>query len=114
MIKALRTEHEVYVEYRSGPRELYDLRTDPYQLQNMYATADPAHIADLSQRLAELAVPAAPGIPGDFNFDGFVDAADYVTWRKTDGTPAGYNVWRTHFGQPAGRRRGCRCKCHSS
>ena len=29
VILALRTEHEVYVEYRSGPRELYDLRTDP-------------------------------------------------------------------------------------
>lgn len=56
VIKALRTEHEVYVEYQSGPRELYDLRTDPYQLQNMYATADPAHIAELSQRLAVLAV----------------------------------------------------------
>jgi hypothetical protein len=55
VVKALRTEHEVYVEYASGPRELYDLRTDPYQLQNIYATADPAHIADLSRRLAELA-----------------------------------------------------------
>jgi hypothetical protein len=56
VIKALRTEHEVYVEYASGPRELYDLRTDPYQLQNIYASADPGHIAALSQRLAELAV----------------------------------------------------------
>lgn len=56
VILGLRTEHEVYVEYRSGPRELYDLRTDPYQLQNVYATADPGHIAELSQRLAELAV----------------------------------------------------------
>jgi N-acetylglucosamine-6-sulfatase len=56
VILALRTEHEVYVEYRSGPRELYDLRSDPYQLQNLYATADPDHIAELSQRLAELAV----------------------------------------------------------
>ncbi len=56
VILALRTEHEVYVEYRSGPRELYDLRTDPYQLQNLYATADPGHIAALSRRLAELAV----------------------------------------------------------
>jgi hypothetical protein len=56
VIKALRTEHEVYVEYRSGPRELYDLRTDPYQLQNVYATADPGHLAELSRRLAELAV----------------------------------------------------------
>ncbi|HVK18106.1 MAG TPA: hypothetical protein VM533_14260, partial [Fimbriiglobus sp.] len=54
--KALRTEYEVYVEYRSGPRELYDLRTDPDQLHNLYATADPGHIADLSRRLAELAV----------------------------------------------------------
>jgi Sulfatase len=56
VIKAVRTENEMYVEYRSGPRELYDLTTDPYQLQNTYATADPAHIAELSQRLAELAV----------------------------------------------------------
>ena len=40
----------------SGPRELYDLRTDPNELQNIYATADPDHIADLSRRLAELAV----------------------------------------------------------
>ena len=56
VILAVRTEHEVYVEYRSGPRELYDLRTDPYQLRNIYTTADPAHIAQLSQRLAELAV----------------------------------------------------------
>jgi hypothetical protein len=56
VILAVRTENEVYVEYRSGPRELYDLRTDPYQLQNIYTTADPAHIAELSQRLAELAV----------------------------------------------------------
>jgi N-acetylglucosamine-6-sulfatase len=61
VIKALRTEHEVYVEYASGPRELYDLRTDPYQLQNVYATADPGHIADLSRRLAELA--ASTGNP---------------------------------------------------
>jgi N-acetylglucosamine-6-sulfatase len=55
VIKAVRTEHEVYVEYASGPRELYDLRADPYQLQNVYATADPAHIAELSARLAALA-----------------------------------------------------------
>jgi hypothetical protein len=41
-------------------------------------------------------------IPGDFNHDGSVDAADYVIWRKTDGTAAGYNAWRTHFGQPPG------------
>ena len=46
--------------------------------------------------------PSAVGLPGDFNRDGKVDAADYVVWRKTDGTPGGYTEWRTNFGQPAG------------
>jgi hypothetical protein len=41
-------------------------------------------------------------LPGDYNHNGAVDAADYVVWRKTEGTPAGYNAWRTHFGQPSG------------
>ena len=31
---------------------------------------------------------------GDYNMDGNVNAADYVVWRKTDNTPAGYNTWR--------------------
>ena len=54
---------------------------------------------------------------GDFNNDGKVDAGDYATWRKNNGTnnalandnglgtPVGtghYNLWRTHFGQTAG------------
>ena len=37
-------------------------------------------------------------LPGDFNHDGKVDAADYVMWRKNDGTPAGYDTWRANFG----------------
>jgi probable HAF family extracellular repeat protein len=41
-------------------------------------------------------------LPGDFNFDGSVDAADYVVWRKTDGTPDGYNTWRAKFGATLG------------
>ena len=40
----------------------------------------------------------AVSIPGDFNHDGNVDSADYVAWRKTDGTQVGYNTWRSHFG----------------
>jgi hypothetical protein len=56
-----------------------------------------------------------PILPGDYNSDGTVDAADYVVWRKTlgrivplataadgngDGTidPEDYHVWRTNFG----------------
>jgi hypothetical protein len=41
-------------------------------------------------------------IPGDFNLDGMVDAADYVAWRKKDGSPSGYNRWRANFGRTAG------------
>jgi hypothetical protein len=46
--------------------------------------------------------PSGGGLEGDFNNDGRVDAADYVVWRKTDGTPAGYNLWKANFGRTAG------------
>jgi hypothetical protein len=40
---------------------------------------------------------------GDFNFDGVVDAADYVAWRKYYGSQEGYDTWRHHFGEhPSG------------
>ena len=39
--------------------------------------------------------------PGDYNQDGNIDAADYVVWRKTDGTQTGYDTWRAHFDQGA-------------
>ena len=42
------------------------------------------------------------GLPGDYNQDGTVDSADYVVWRKTDGTQSGFDTWRAHFGQTAG------------
>jgi arabinogalactan endo-1,4-beta-galactosidase len=45
-------------------------------------------------------------VPGDFNHDGAVNFADYVSWRETDGTPAGYDTWREHFGQVAGSASG--------
>jgi uncharacterized protein YjbI with pentapeptide repeats len=65
--------------------------SSPYiwNLSNLYTTG-------------EVTLAALSAIPGDYNNNGVVDAADYVVWRKTDGTPAGYNVWRTHFGQTPG------------
>jgi PEP-CTERM motif len=42
------------------------------------------------------------GLDGDFNNDGKVDAADYVVWRKTDGTQPGYDEWRANFGRTSG------------
>jgi hypothetical protein len=57
---------------------------------------------------AALAINAAaveaPGLEGDYNADGIVDAADYVLWRKspaTFGQAAGYSVWRSNFGRRA-------------
>ena len=41
------------------------------------------------------------GLGGDFNHDGKVNGADYVTWRKGLGTTYvqnDYNVWRSNFG----------------
>jgi len=48
-----------------------------------------------------LAMPPA-GLPGDFNEDGAVNAADYVVWRTNDGSPAGFEEWRTNFGRTSG------------
>jgi arylsulfatase A-like enzyme len=61
--KVLRTRHEVYVEYADGFRELYDLRTDPYQLNNVFASADKGHVKNLSERLAELLVSGGESSP---------------------------------------------------
>jgi hypothetical protein len=47
-----------------------------------------------------------PAPPGDYNIDGAVDAADYVLWRKTDGTSPGYEAWREHFGALPGAGTG--------
>jgi hypothetical protein len=70
--------------------------------------------------LGIITVPAA-GLPGDFNSDGKVDAGDYVTWKKNDGTnnalandnglgtpigPAHYDLWRANFGNPPGAGSG--------
>jgi autotransporter-associated beta strand protein len=45
----------------------------------------------------------AAGLAGDYNFDGVVDGADYIVWRKGPGYLASqYDLWRTNFGAPAG------------
>jgi T5SS/PEP-CTERM-associated repeat protein len=44
-------------------------------------------------------------LPGDFNEDGSVDAADYVVWRKGLGTiytPSDFGLWRANFGRTSG------------
>jgi N-acetylglucosamine-6-sulfatase len=60
--RALRSEHELYVEWDTGERELYDYRTDPFELDNALAdwsgtpTTDALMRADVfHRRLGELA-----------------------------------------------------------
>ena len=50
----MRTGEHLYVEYGTGERELYDLKGDPYQLDNRYDDADPELLGHLRRRLAAL------------------------------------------------------------
>jgi hypothetical protein len=44
-----------------------------------------------------------PTLPGDYNKDGAVNAADYVVWQKgIAGAGSTYNTWRTNFGRTSG------------
>ena len=53
-LEAVRTGDLLYVEYGNGERELYDLKEDPHQLENLYETADPELLRRLQGRLAAL------------------------------------------------------------
>jgi len=50
----VRTAQRKYVEYQSGFRELYDMETDPYELDNGYSAAEPTLVARLHSRLKAL------------------------------------------------------------
>jgi N-acetylglucosamine-6-sulfatase len=52
--QAVRTDTHKYVEYNNGETELYDLEADPYELDNIYESADPALLVDLKARLEAL------------------------------------------------------------
>ena len=46
----------------------------------------------------------APGLDGDYNDSGNVDALDYAVWREgnsPDSSIAGYNLWKANFGSSA-------------
>src|SRR5262249_44873473 len=78
----------------------------------------PSLVFTVFDNLVVTDVPAA-GLPGDFNSDGKVDAADYAKWRKNevanaalpnDGGAADqatrYTLWRSNFGNPPGSGSG--------
>jgi N-acetylglucosamine-6-sulfatase len=49
--EAVRTGDQTYVRWKTGERELYDLRRDPYELENVSDEADPLTIARLKTRV---------------------------------------------------------------
>jgi N-acetylglucosamine-6-sulfatase len=51
---ALITNRYTYVEYETGERELYNRQEDPYQLESIHKTADPALLQALHARLMTL------------------------------------------------------------
>jgi hypothetical protein len=82
---------------------------------DVYAPSDPflilvnnGFLEGLQMIEGALAINAAAvdaSLPGDFNGDGTVDAADYTVWRDGLGstyTQAHYTEWKNHFGQSAG------------
>ena len=53
----------------------------------------------------EVTLAAIRDLPGDFNDNGVVDAADYTVWRDGLGsiyTQADYAIWKAHFGETSG------------
>jgi len=60
--EAIRTERYLYVQYLNGWRELYDLRTDPYELDNVAGTPAWAAVErSLGARLRALLLRGGPG-----------------------------------------------------
>jgi len=53
-LEAIRTEEHLYVEYGTGERELYDLKKDPYQVDNVYENARTDLVRRTEGRLAAL------------------------------------------------------------
>ena len=71
-------------------------------LGNNFTTSIPGRM------MFEYVLTPVPDLPGDYNHNGIVDAADYVVWRKglgTTYTQADYDVWRATSAKPPAAAR---------
>jgi len=82
-----------------------------YMLGLQTVTGTGAGLVNLEIESIRVMLPAPPGVSGDYNGNGVVDAADYVLWRnggplQNDPTPgvqaADYTYWRSRFGATSG------------
>lgn len=73
------------------------------QPEGVYGSADLGGLLITGSGTLTVTEEPGVGLDGDHNGDGFVDAADYVIWRKSPGDfggdPDGYNDFVTHFGE---------------
>jgi hypothetical protein len=86
---------------------------DPANSENQFGDVLSLRDVDFYFAWVSFTNPLQLGIPGDYNANGTVDAADYVLWRDhlnaavtlpNDSTPgtvvqADYDVWRANFGR---------------
>ena len=106
--------HEVLWAYRPGSSaSIVEPKSSngyfrPQQLVfaggSLYFAAQSEAVIDLNGNatsqpwVIDLSAIPEPDLPGDFNNDGSVDAADYVLWRKLGLSAEQYTVWRQNFG----------------
>ena len=57
----VRTETHKYIEYQTGEKELYDLRSDPYETESLHETAGSSLIQELKAKLNALSYCAGDG-----------------------------------------------------
>jgi len=82
----------------------------------LYMQGKPNDVADFARvTFSNIHFGTGLGVPGDYNNNGSVDAADYVLWRNggplandpTSGVqPEDYDFWRSHFGNHSGSGSG--------
>ncbi|MCC7473872.1 MAG: PEP-CTERM sorting domain-containing protein [Pirellulales bacterium] len=96
---------------------LFDVKTNPAGLTDDSSVDWYTGAVYASSNGFDIGFAPPAGVPGDYNDDGKVDAADYVLWRKggplanevaTIGstTPEDYTEWRARFGNPPGAGAG--------